>query len=72
MELLYLRYRNHTTNVILQAAYKELEQFNGEPQQPALHDKVSLITFQNKCRQWNPDLDIFTDPDLNPDRGLVS
>ncbi len=29
-------------NVILQAAYKELEQFNGEPQQPALYDKVSF------------------------------
>jgi hypothetical protein len=29
-------------DVILQAAYKELEQFNGEPQQPALHDKVSF------------------------------
>jgi hypothetical protein len=59
-------------NVILQAADKKLEQFNGEPQQPALHDKVSWKTCKNKCRQWNPDLDIFTDPDLNPDLGLVS
>ncbi len=54
-------------NVILQAAYKELEQFNGEPQQPALYDKVSWKTCNNKCRQWNPDPGIFTDPYLGLD-----
>ncbi len=39
---IYRTTKRAVPNVILQAAYKELEQFNGEPQQPALHDKVSF------------------------------